>query len=82
MDNKYKNKSEGITTYKVGKVYRKNGLSLSDGGETVCVKFVGNYVKEYNNIKSPWAYMMRILQESDNTIIGMWIKGHDEKLDK
>ena len=43
MDNKYKNKSEGITTYKVGKLYRKNGLSLSDGGETVCVKFVGNY---------------------------------------
>ena len=78
----HKNKLKGITTYKVGNAYRKNDLSLSDGGETVCVKFKGNYIKEYSNIKRPRAYMMSILKESDEPIIGMWIKGHDEKLDK
>lgn len=79
---KYKSKLNGTTIYKVGNQYRKNDLSLSDGGETVCIKFKGNYIKEYNNIKRPWAYMMSILQESDDTIVGMWIKENDEKLDK
>ena len=74
MDN-YKTRKDGITTYRVGKDYRKNELSFQDGGSTVCVEYVGGWVKEYNNVKKPWAYMNSI-EESDEfkKILKMWIK--------
>ena len=70
-----KTKKDGITTYRVGKDYRKNELSIQDGGHTVCVKYVGGWVKEYNNVKRPWAYMYSI-EKSDEfkKILKMWIK--------
>ena len=74
---KYKTKKDGITTYRVGKDYRKNELSFQDGGYTVCVMYNNGYIKEYENVKYPTRYMQSVKTSDEyiqEKIVKMWIK--------
>jgi len=76
MDN-YKTRKDGITTYRVGKDYRKNELSFEDGGYIVCVAYKNGYIKEYENVKYPKRYIQYVKTSDEyiqEKIVKVWIK--------
>jgi hypothetical protein len=49
----------------VGDQYRKNPLSLVPGGCSVMVEFKDGNVLIYDNIKSPYAYIQKLMKNPD-----------------
>jgi hypothetical protein len=58
---------------KVGSKYRTNPLSKKPGGVTVIVQHPNGFTKEYDKVKYPKAFMIKIL-ESNEEGTQCWIK--------
>jgi hypothetical protein len=65
----------------VGRKYRTNELSLTEGGSTVEVHYE-NRVKVYTNVKNPTAYIKAIKminENKDEKIIATYVDGTKTK---
>lgn len=52
---------------------RTNELSLTPGGSIVSVQYAGGHVVEYNKVKSPKAYITKILEKSADNIVAIFV---------
>ena len=58
--------------FKADKNYRKNSLSLQDGGVTVFVHYKSGVIKEYDNIHYPDKFISTIAESKDPNIVNIW----------
>lgn len=65
----------------VGREYRTNELSLTEGGSNIEVHYE-NRIKVYTNVKNPKAYIRAIMTRneiSDEKIIATYVDGNKTK---
>jgi hypothetical protein len=58
----------------VGDQFRTNSLSLKPGGYTICALRTDGKIYEYTKVKSPQAYLKKMMGDKD--VLEGWIKNN------